>query len=206
MAQKAERSRLTGLAPALSGGIGAIGFWSGIGGRTVRFGMTPMMPPPFEKLKHTPSRVTNNVVRKLAIGGQLFEEREFGAMMRAILTDAGGRLAVCERRRQAIQAAYLRLRDPIPPVFDDARVCEELANLEERKIRLIHPLEQRLDAQTRNRCVPIFSGVIDDRPEDINCRFFRCGRYPRRRIIRAIGIVIYPGMTRVGQEILTLTT
>ncbi len=54
---------------------------------------------------------------------------------------------MCEQRRQAIQAAYLRLRDPIPPVFDDARVYEELANLEERKIRLIHPLEQRLDAQ-----------------------------------------------------------
>ena len=83
----------------------------------------------------------------MAIGGQLLEEREFGRDHDGRLTDAEGRLAVCEQRRQAIQAAYLRLRDPIPPVFDDARVYEELANLEERKIRLIHPLEQRLDAQ-----------------------------------------------------------
>jgi hypothetical protein len=80
----------------------------------------------------------------MAIGGQLLEEREFGRDHKGRLTDAKGRLAVCERRRQAIHTAYLRLRDPIPPVFDDARVYEELADLEERKIRLIHPLEQRL--------------------------------------------------------------
>lgn len=83
----------------------------------------------------------------MAIGGQLIEEREFGRDHEGRLTDAEGRLAVCERRRQAILAAYLRLRDPLPPVFDDARVYEELTDLEERKIRLIHPLEQRLDAQ-----------------------------------------------------------
>jgi hypothetical protein len=83
----------------------------------------------------------------MAIGGQLLDEREFGRDPEGRLTDAEGRLTVCERRRKAILAAYTRLRDPVPPVFDDARIYEELSDLEERKIRLIHPLEQRLDAQ-----------------------------------------------------------
>lgn len=83
----------------------------------------------------------------MAIGGLLIEERAFGRDADGRLTDADGRLAVCERRRKDILDAYLRLGDPIPPVFDDARVYEELADLEERKVRLIHPLEQRLDAQ-----------------------------------------------------------
>ena len=83
----------------------------------------------------------------MAIAGQLLKEQEFGTDHDGHLTDTDGRLAVCERRREAIRAAYLRLADPVPPVFDDARVYEELADLEERKVRLIHPLEQRLDTQ-----------------------------------------------------------
>ena len=83
----------------------------------------------------------------MAIAGLLLEQREFGREHDGRLTDAEGRLAVCERRRQAIVTAYMRLRDPVPPVFDDARIYEELSDLEERKIRLIHPLEQRLEAQ-----------------------------------------------------------
>jgi hypothetical protein len=84
----------------------------------------------------------------MAIAGQLLDEREFGREQDGRLTDAEGRLAVCERRRKAILSAYMRLRDPVPPVFDDARIFEELSDLEERKIRLIHPLEQRLDSQS----------------------------------------------------------
>ncbi|QND24493.1 hypothetical protein HB774_34445 (plasmid) [Rhizobium leguminosarum bv. viciae] len=82
----------------------------------------------------------------MAIAGQLLEERKFGTDHQGRLIDVDGRLAVCERRREAIRAAYLRLCDPVPPVFDDARIYEELTDLEERKIRLIHPLEQGLDA------------------------------------------------------------
>jgi len=83
----------------------------------------------------------------MAIGGQLLQEREFGRDEQGHLTDLEGRLAVCERRRKAIHAAYIRLSDPVPPVFDDARTYEELVDLEERKTRLIHPLEHRLDGQ-----------------------------------------------------------
>jgi len=83
----------------------------------------------------------------MAIAGQLLQEHRFGANQEGCLTDVDGRLAVCERRREAITAAYNRLRDPVPPVFDDARIYEELTDLEERKIRLIHPLEQRLDSE-----------------------------------------------------------
>lgn len=86
----------------------------------------------------------------MAIGGQLITEREFGRDHDGRLGDKEGRLAVCERRRREIRAAYMRLRDPIPPVFDDARIYEELSDLEERKMRLIHPLEQRLDAARAN--------------------------------------------------------
>ncbi|CAH2403126.1 toll/interleukin-1 receptor domain-containing protein [Mesorhizobium escarrei] len=83
----------------------------------------------------------------MAIAGQLLEEHRFGTDHQGRLNDVDGRLAVCERRREAIRAAYMRLRDPVPPVFDDARIYEELTDLEERKIRLIHPLEQQLDSQ-----------------------------------------------------------
>ena len=72
----------------------------------------------------------------MAIAGQLLEERRFGTDDQGHLNDVDGRLAVCERRRKAIRAAYIRLRDPVPPVFDDARIYEELPDLEERKIRL----------------------------------------------------------------------
>lgn len=81
----------------------------------------------------------------MAIAGQLLDEREFGRDDQGRMKDVEGRLAVCEQRRREIQAAYMRLRAPISPVFDDARVYEELSDLEERKTRLIHPLEQRLD-------------------------------------------------------------
>jgi hypothetical protein len=83
----------------------------------------------------------------MTIAGQVLEERRFGTDHQGRLNDVDGRLAVCERRREAIRAAYNRLRDPVPPVFDDARIYEELTDLEERKIRLIHPLEQRLDSR-----------------------------------------------------------
>ena len=95
----------------------------------------------------------------MAIGGQLITEREFGSDHDGRLADTDGRLAVCERRRTAIRAAYMRLRDPIPPVFDDARIYEELSDLEERKMRLIHPLEQRLDAARAN---PSSDPVVHD--------------------------------------------
>jgi hypothetical protein len=52
----------------------------------------------------------------------------------------------------------MRLQDPIPPVFDDARIYEELADLEERKMRLIHPLEHRLDAQPTDVSQPAAQG------------------------------------------------
>ena len=81
----------------------------------------------------------------MAIEGQLLQEQEFGRNHEGRLTDLDGRLAVCERRRKAIQAAYIRLSDPVQPVFDDARTYEELVDLEERKTRLIHPLEHRLE-------------------------------------------------------------
>ena len=83
----------------------------------------------------------------MAIGGQLLQQQEFGRDHEGRLTDRDGRLAVCERRRKAIQAAYIRLSDPASPVFDDARTYEELVDLEERKTRLIHPLEHRLEGQ-----------------------------------------------------------
>jgi hypothetical protein len=83
----------------------------------------------------------------MAIGGQLLREQEFGRDREGHLTDLEGRLAVCERRRKAIHAAYIRLSDPVPPVFDDAWTYEELVDLEERKTRLIHPLEHCLDGQ-----------------------------------------------------------
>ena len=90
----------------------------------------------------------------MAIGGLLIAEREFGRGTDGSLNDADGRLAVCERRRKAILAAYRRLRDPIPPVFDDARIYEELSDLEERKMRLIHPLEYRLDGPPADGAQP----------------------------------------------------
>jgi hypothetical protein len=86
----------------------------------------------------------------MAISGQLLDELSFERDNDGRLTDVEGRLAVCERRRKAILSAYTRLRDPIAPVFDDARIYEELADLEERKVRLIHPLEQRLDEQQQS--------------------------------------------------------
>src|SRR6185312_13912225 len=95
----------------------------------------------------------------MAIAGLLLDEREFRREDDGRLTDAEGRLAVCENRRQAILTAYMRLRDPVPPVFDDARIYEELSDLEERKIRLIHPLEQRLEAQ---RAEPSANAVVQD--------------------------------------------
>ncbi len=90
----------------------------------------------------------------MAIAGQLLEEHKFGTDHQGRLIDADGRLAVCERRREAIRAAYLRLCDPVPPVFDDARIYEELTDLEERKIRLIHPLEQMLDTAVGELSTP----------------------------------------------------
>ena len=81
----------------------------------------------------------------MSIAGQLLDERKFNRDADGCLVDTEGRLGLSERRRQRIQATYLRLRDPIPPIFDDARVYEELDGLEERKRRLIHPLEHRLD-------------------------------------------------------------
>jgi hypothetical protein len=83
----------------------------------------------------------------MAIGGQLLQQQEFGRDHEGRLTDLDGRLTVCERRRKAIQVAYIRLSDPLPPVFDDARTYEELVDLEERKTCLIHPLEHRLEGQ-----------------------------------------------------------
>jgi hypothetical protein len=65
-----------------------------------------------------------------AVAGQLLEEvrlaRSRSASGRCRRVGAG-----CERRRQAIHAAYIRLRDPIPPVFDAARIYEELTDPEE---------------------------------------------------------------------------
>lgn len=82
----------------------------------------------------------------MTLAGQLLDEQTFKRDPQGRLRDADGRLAVCERRRRDIEERYLRLCDPVPPVFDDARVYEELKDLSERKIRLIHPLERRLEA------------------------------------------------------------
>jgi hypothetical protein len=80
----------------------------------------------------------------MAIAGLLLEERKFGRDAHGRLEESTGALAACEQRRRAIEAAYLRLIDPAPPVYDEARIYEELGSLEERKRLLIHPLERRL--------------------------------------------------------------
>jgi hypothetical protein len=81
----------------------------------------------------------------MAIAGLLLSERRYERDRDGRLRDESGELAACERRREAIVAAYARLADPSPPVFDEARTYEELSTTEERKRRLIHPLERSLE-------------------------------------------------------------
>jgi hypothetical protein len=83
----------------------------------------------------------------MTLAGQLLDERRFERNSEGRLQDREGRLAVSERRRRDIEKRYLQLCDPIPPVFDDARVYDELKDLRERKIRLIHPMEYRFEAE-----------------------------------------------------------
>ena len=80
----------------------------------------------------------------MAIGGMLLEERRFERDTHGRLEDSSGALNACEERRKDIETAYLRLIDPAPPVYDEARIYEELDGLEERKRLLIHPLERQL--------------------------------------------------------------
>ena len=81
----------------------------------------------------------------MAIAGLLLEEQKYRRNVDGLLEDPKGELMICERRRREIQSAFLRLDDPTPPVFDESRTYEELSSLEERKRRLIHPLERKLE-------------------------------------------------------------
>ncbi len=85
----------------------------------------------------------------MAIGGLLLSEHSFRRAEDGKLRDENGVLAACDARRKAIVASYARLADTSVPIFDEARNYEELSTLEERKRRLIHPLERSLTLRTR---------------------------------------------------------
>ena len=87
----------------------------------------------------------------MAIAGLLLDEQKYGRKADGLLDDPQGELMLCEKRRQEIESAFLRLDDPTPPVFDEARTYEELSSLEERKRRLIHPLERELETSFSNK-------------------------------------------------------